>query len=98
MSLDTRIFTSGNLNGSYQLEWPHGHNTENILVKWYDDLGIERSTFDLLQVVDANNITLNCGEAITGQHKLVMYYETAGATYEGRRLFELSTTAAPGDT
>ncbi len=96
--IDARQFTAANLNGSFELEWPHMHNTENVICKWYDELGIERSTFDLIQVIDENNIVLRCGEAITGTHRLVMEYQDAGAATAGRRLFELGTTADPSPT
>jgi hypothetical protein len=98
MSIAKRLFTVDNLNANYELEWPHGYNTEDVIAKWYDENGIERGTSDLFQVIDANNIILRCGEAITGLHKIMLYYETAGQATSGRRMFELATTTNPTET
>jgi len=90
-----KTFVAGELNGSYQLEYTHNLGTSDIIAFWYDNTGVARITADLFQVVDDNNVILSCNESITGTHTLLMYYDEAGATASGRRLFELTTTDDP---
>lgn len=90
-----KTFTNELLNSNYQFEYSHNLNTTEILVKWYDNNGIERSTFDLLQIIDEYKIILSCNEEIEGTHTLLFSYEMSGATTLGRRLFELDGTEDP---
>jgi hypothetical protein len=75
-----KLFDNSDLNGSFQLIFNHGLNTETIIVRWYDNLGFERLTSDLLQIVDENNIILNCNGLIEGTNRLLLLYEYAGAS------------------
>lgn len=82
------VFTNDDLNGSYQFEYNHKLNTQNIVPAWKDENGIFRSIGDLIQIVDDNNITLSCNEPVTGNQTLLLQYEAIGTSTTGRRLFE----------
>jgi hypothetical protein len=98
MSIAKLLFTSTALDINFTLYYTHAKNTEDVMAKWFDENGIERPTADLFQIIDANTVALHCGEAITGTHKLLVYYETGGTSTSGKRLFEQSTTTDPALT
>lgn len=93
-----KVFTNGELNAEHQLEYTHNLGTSDLAAKWYDENGVERSTFDLFQIIDDNNVTLSCNGAISGNHTLLLIYASAGESSTGRRLFELTTTDDPDDS
>lgn len=102
MALNVKTFTNSDLNGSYQLVYTHNLNTENVAPTLYDDNGIQLITSDNFALGDpdgnnkANIVTLQYTGAITGTHKLLLTYQSAGETVSGRRAFELSE-ATPTD-
>lgn len=90
--INKKIFSDADLS-SYVLTYAHGLNTTDLIVKWYDDNGIERSTFDALTLVDANTITLDCGGSVGGDNTLLLYYEGSGSV-SGKRAFELAASSS----
>lgn len=93
-----KTFTNSDLNGSFQFEYTHNLGTSDIIASWKDENGISHTTDDLFQVIDDNNIILNCNGAVTGTQTLYLSYNEAGVAASGRRAFELSTTTNPNTT
>ncbi len=96
--IQKKTFTNAILNSNYQLKYEHDLNTSEIIPKWFDENGIERSTADLFQIVDSNSVILNVNGEISGTHTLLLYYESSTTTvYSGKRLFEQDEDDDPSD-
>jgi len=92
-------FSNSNLAPiTYQLLVPHGLDKTDLIVKWYDPEGFEQNLNGILQVVDSNNLIVNCNDVIAaGDHRLQIYYEQT-LTGSSKRLFELGAETSILDT
>ena len=96
-SIIKNVFENANLNGSNQLLWNHNLNKSDLNPVWFDENGVEVGTEQAFEINDDNNITLNCNEAITGFHTLIIFYDADTPLITGRRLFELTGVDDPAD-
>lgn len=71
--IDKKLFTNSDLVGGV-LTYNHNKGRSDVIPSWFDENGVERSTFDLFTIVDANTVTLATG-TITGTHKLILKYD-----------------------
>lgn len=96
MAIYEKTFSNADLNGSYQLELTHNLSNLNVIPIWYDDSGIQQSSNGIFQIIDSNNVVLNCNDVITGTHKLLLQYDAGTPAITGTKLFEKSL-ATPDD-
>lgn len=92
-----KTFTQADLNGSNQLVYNHTLGTSDIIASWIDETGAQRLTADAFTIVSISQVILSCGDAITGSHKLLMYYDTVAESTSGRKAFELTENNNPDD-
>lgn len=98
MAIVKTTFDNSNLNVDYQYTFNHNKNTSDVVATWYDESGIQQQIGSIFQVIDANNVTLNCNGPITGTHVLLLSYDSVTPIITGVRLFERGATTAPSDT
>jgi len=86
-------FINADLDVNFEYIWNHGRGTTSVSPSWWDDLGDDRTAPNIFTVIDADNIRINTGGAVTGTNEIIMFYDTA-TIITGRHLFSLDTIAS----
>lgn len=87
--INKKVFNSADLDANYILAYIHNLNTTDIIVKYYDNNRVEQPTSSSLRLITANEITLDLGGEITGDHTLIIFYEGT-VTASGKKAFGLT--------
>lgn len=74
-------------NFEYTWVWTTGAGTTNVILDWYDNNNILRTTSDVFTIISATTIKISVGGPITGTHTISLLQNESAS--DGRRLFGL---------